>query len=86
MRFVSWPVEVTDWATWKSPLVERVLDPTVVGLLSSSCWRKVGVRVVPQRGARAMGVGMADARAMRVRAKVVAEASMVKVETCWALG
>jgi len=59
------PLESTLWETWKSPLADMVLAPTVLGEASVSCWRMVGIIVVPQRGAREAGVGIAEARTRR---------------------
>jgi len=58
---------LTDWETRKSPPVEIVLGSTVVGLASDNCWRKVGVMVVPHRGASSTGVGTAEEKLRRER-------------------
>lgn len=60
----------TDCETRKSPSDEIVFGCTVVGSASVSCCRNAGVRVVPQRGARSIGVGMAEAMLkIEIRAK-----------------
>jgi len=65
MRLMILPFEPTLWETWKSPLADMVLTPTVFGEASVSCWSMVGTIVVPHRGAREAGVGIAEARARR---------------------
>ena len=82
MRLIIWPLAATDCETRKSPPVDIVFVSTSEGLASLTCWRKVGTRVVPQRGASSTGVGIAELkprRPRRLRATVVVEANISKL-------
>ena len=57
----------TDCETRKRPFVESVFGSTTLGVASLTLWRKVGTRVVPQRGTRSTFVGMAKVRSRRLR-------------------